>query len=121
MLQPRMHREESAEGRSTQPGIPGAGTRAVFGVDERLDHLDQRADISFGFSTVPLGVTRGCVLIDTLLARVVDSDNYHRLDAPLANQLLRRLVQPPVFAGDVRRRRIEKVLPILTIKKGETP
>jgi len=117
ILEPEMHRQQSAERRAADRGVGRAGKGLVGLVDERLEILDEHPAVIVGPAALPiLGSGGRRVFVDAMVARVIDADDDDRLDASGENELLRRLVDVPLFAE--RGRLIEYVLPVVQIEHG---
>src|SRR5205814_1503230 len=113
-----MHREQSAERRSTQAGAGGAWQRLVLAIDEGLDLLDKHPAIKVGAATALVGHPRGRVLVDAVLASVIDRDDDQRLDLSLFDQRLRGLVDVPFLSEG--RGGVDDILTVLQIERRVT-
>src|SRR6478672_8172397 len=103
-----MHRQQPTERGAAEASAGGTGERFVLPVDERLDLLDDHAAILVGLAPSLLRHLRRRVLVDAVLAGIVDADNDQWLDLPTLDQRLRCLVDVPLLAD--RRRLVEDVL-----------
>ena len=78
---PEVHREQAAERRAAHGRVRGAGKGLVRRVDERLELLDEHAAVVVGVAAAALvGARRRRVLVDAVLAGVVDAHDDDRLD-----------------------------------------
>ena len=96
--------------------------RSVVRVNERLQLFDDEATVEVGLAAdIELRVGARRVLLDALLARVVDADDDERLYRLRRDERLRRLVNPPLLPRNERGRAIEEVLPVVQVEHGVAP
>src|SRR5262249_12568664 len=95
--------------------------RAVALVDETFQLFDNEAPVKIGFAALAVFRIEGRrILIDSVLARVIDSDDYQGVEFASADQPLRGRVHAPFDAAE-RSSRVKQVLPVVHIQNPVTP
>jgi hypothetical protein len=119
-LHAEVNGEEAAERRTAQPLIGGALRDAIAGFDEGLKFFDEEAAVLIGFAAAKFAVARGSVLVEALLAGVVDADDYKRLDGALGNEGVSGFTDAPILAGNKGGGGIEEILAVFEIQDRES-